>query len=352
MTADKLKILIDTSPLENAHAVRGVGTYTRFLTKALEKLNTIEVYRSTQKPKKKFKPDVIHYPYFDLFRATLPVIKTAKSVVTIHDVIPLMFPEHYPPGIRGKLKLSKQRLALKTVNKVITDSKASVQDIHQLLKIPLNKIDVVYLAANPNIKSQPQSVIDKVKNKYNLPKNYALYVGDINYNKNLPQLIKAFKYLPERIHLVLVGKNFIPRDIPEWQWIESQIAMSKVVGKVHFVPEIETSQARELSAVYSGAVCYIQPSLYEGFGLPVLEAMQAGTPVIAAKNSSLIEVGNGHVILVEPEAESIANAIKQILAWPEEKKAEVIQQALQWSNSFSWEKTAQETLEVYQSLFK
>ncbi len=349
----KIKVLIDTSPLENAHAGRGVGTYTRFLTQTLEKNKKIRLKRSTQlKKKEKFKPDIIHYPYFDLFFSTLPLVKNAKSVVTIHDVIPLVFPEHYQPGVRGAVNLRRQKLALKNVNKVITDSQASAQDIQKYLKVAQNKIEVVHLAGNPKIKQQPQQKIEKVRRKYGLPKNYLLYVGDINYNKNIPQLIKALKFLPARISLVLLGANFKEQDIVEWQWIETQIAMSDVAGRVEFVTEVEKGDDQTLGSIYSGAVCYVQPSLYEGFGLPVLEAMQCQIPVIAAENSSLIEVCGGHAAMVEPTAAAIAEAVKQVLAWSDKEKEEVLEQALQWASSFSWKKTAAETAEVYQEILE
>jgi glycosyltransferase involved in cell wall biosynthesis len=347
----KIKVLIDTSPLENAHADRGVGAYTRYLSQALEKIDQLEVKRSTElKKQEKFKLDIVHYPFFDLFFPTLPLVKTTKTVVTIHDVIPLVFPEHYQPGVRGTINLRRQKLALKNVNKIITDSQASAQDIEKYLNVAASKIKVVHLAGNPEIKQQPQEEVEKVRRKYSLPKNYLLYVGDINYNKNIPQLIKALKFLPARISLVLLGSNFKEQDIAEWQWIETQIAMSDVEDRVEFISEVKKGDDQTLSAIYSGAVSYVQPSLYEGFGLPVLEAMQCKTPVIAANNSSLIEVCGGHASMVEPTAEAMVEAVKQVLAWSDEEREELVEQALQWAQSFSWEKTAAETAEIYQEI--
>jgi glycosyltransferase involved in cell wall biosynthesis len=150
--------------------------------------------------------------------------------------------------------------------------------------------------------------------------------------------------------LVLLGKNFKEQAIPEWQWLASQMAMSNLGDRIHFVTEIYGSATDDLGAIYSGALCYVQPSLYEGFGLPVLEAMQTQTPVVCTHNSSLIEVGNGHVVYVDTQAQSIAEGIKQIISWSSEQRSEVIEQAKQWALSFSWSKTAQETAAVYQSL--
>src|SRR5260221_10500574 len=105
--SEPLNIFIDTSPLQNANAIRGVGVYTRLLTKELEKKKSVRVFSDFNLIKNE-KVDIIHYPYFDLFFATLPFRKKAKTIVTIHDVIPLVFPKQYPSGIRGLLKFQKQ----------------------------------------------------------------------------------------------------------------------------------------------------------------------------------------------------------------------------------------------------
>ncbi len=348
-----MKILLDTTPLTNQSASRGIGTYTKNLANELKKFDQVEVHLSTQsEPEANFEPDVVHYPYFDLYFSTLPVIKTKPKIVTVHDVMPLIFPKYYPAGIKGKLKLKKQKIALKTADAVITDSESSKKDIAQYLGINLDKINVTYLAGNPKIEHKTLEEIKQVKDKYNLPPNYLLYVGDINYNKNLPQLIKALKHLPRRIQLVLLGRSFVEQDIPEWKWITAQIALSDVADRVQFLPNITGDANNELSAIYSGALTYVQPSLYEGFGLPVLEAMQAKTPVICVDNSSLKEVGKGHSVFVEPIAEEIAQAVEMIENWESEKRKRIIRHAYAWSQTFSWQKTAQETVKVYQKVLQ
>lgn len=341
-----INVWLDVAPLSNDNKDRGVGMYTRCLIDELEKIPNLTLekkyHRSTT--------NIIHYPYFDLFFSTLPILKKTNTVVTIHDVIPLLFPEKYPVGIKGNLALHKQKLSLSAVKAVITDSWSSKKDISKFLGVNNNKIHVVHLAPNPDIKKFPANLIKKVIEKYNLPKNYVLYVGDINYNKNLPALIKAIKYLPEQISLVLVGKNFKQQDIPEWHWIATQMSMSNVADRITFIDSINNKSNLDLSAIYSGAICYVQPSFYEGFGLPVLEAMRALTPVVTGDNSSLKEVGSNKVLYTELDAENIAQAIQQVISWPDEKRAEVISQALAWSQTFSWQKTALETAEVYQKI--
>ena len=345
-----IKVLIDTSPLSNASAIRGIGSYTRHLTDALEKEKSLEVMRSSLADKN-FKPDIIHYPFFDLFFHTLPLRKKATTVVTIHDTIPLVFPEQYKPGKRGLANLIRQKLALKSVAAVITDSESSKKDIVHYFKYPADKIYVIPLASNPDLKAADEKRIRSAKRRYKLPSKYLLYVGDINYNKNLPQLIKTLKFLPKDIKLVLLGKNFTPQEIPEWQWIESQVALSNVEDRIIYLDNVLGDASEDLSAIYSGALAYIQPSLYEGFGLPVLEAMQCKTPVISSANSSLLEIGGKAVLFTEEEtAEEFAKKVEEILNWTKKERTSFINKAYKWSQRFSWEKTAKKTAELYQKL--
>lgn len=350
---NQIKVLLDTSPLINKSANRGIGTYTRLLHQYLIELPELKIEQSFFKSKKiNFRPDIVHYPYFDLFFNTLPInlFKKTKLVVTVHDLIPLKFPKFYPPGIKGKLIFLKQKQALNKADAVITDSFASQKDIKQHLGIKKEKTNVVYLAANPELEKADEKMIKRVKRKFSLPKNYILYVGDINYNKNIPQLIKSVKYLPIGIKLVCLGKNFYSHNIPEWQWIETQLALSDVKNRVKFITNIESKMYAELAAIYTGALCYVQPSLYEGFGLPILEAMQCKTPVVSTKNSSLIEVGDRYVQFAEPTAENLAEAINEVLQWSENKRTKRIEEAYQWGQSFTWKRVAKETLQVYQKI--
>lgn len=344
---DKPAIAIDTSPLTSMHAARGIGTYTRLLIHSLEELETITLIKSGAQQSSAPKPQLIHYPFFDFFSSTLPITLKTPTVVTIHDVIPLKFPAYYKPGVRGTFAYARQKLVLKTVSAVITDSQSSKTDIAYHLGVPKEKIHVVYLAAHPELRKQNEATVLTVRQKYQLPENYLLYVGDINYNKNLPQLIKSLKFMPDSLHLVCVGKNFTKQTIPEWQWIETQIALSDVSDRVHFITDVLQDDLETLGALYSGALCYVQPSLYEGFGLPVLESMQCRTPVVCAANSSLIEVGREHAIFTGTTAEEIAAGITEVTQWSKTHREKVIAGAFAWSQTFSWQQTASETAAVY-----
>lgn len=343
----KLNVLLDTSPLKNANSVRGVGMYTRMLQQELEKLPNISLLPTSQKAQ----ADVVHYPFFDLFFDTLPLLNTKPVVVTIHDVIPLIFPKQYQPGLKGRARFQKQKLALRSVKKVITDSMASKRDIQTFLNVPEEKIKVVSLAGNPEIGSVGTKTQERILTRYSLPDQYILYVGDINYNKNIPKLIKTLKYLDDSIHLVCVGKNFKPAPIEEWQWIETQIAMSDVANRVHFVTDLGSDANQDLSALYSAAQVYVQPSLYEGFGLPVLEAMQAKTPVVVTPNSSLLEVaGQAAVFAQSTEARDLATGVQEVLDWTKAQRTRLVKTAFDWSQLFTWQKTAAETAKIYQEI--
>jgi glycosyltransferase involved in cell wall biosynthesis len=349
-----IKVLFETSVLSGGHSARGIGTYGRLLLENLSENELVEIHKSTTlKKEDNLKPNIIHYPFFDLFSDTLPLNPFKNKVVTVHDVIPLIFPNQYKPGIKGRIRLSKQKLALKSAVAVITDSIASKNDIVKHLNINPKKIHVIYLAANPRLKAQGDELIKKVKNKNKLPDKYLLYVGDINYNKNIPQLIKMMKFIEDKsIKLVCLGRNFTPQEIPEWQWIETQIALSDVADRVVFLNNVLTESIDELAAIYSGAQLYIQPSLYEGFGLPVVEAMQCRTPVVSSNNSSLLEVGGEHVVFAEATAEDFSVKVNEVLSWSKTKREKHIRDAYKWSQTFSWKKTAQETFEVYKKALK
>jgi glycosyltransferase involved in cell wall biosynthesis len=356
----KITVLLDTSPLATGSSIRGIGTYTRLLKEALQQRDDVEVIEIAKKQDIKAlqknaeqidsKTTIIHYPFFDLFFDTLPLLRKFKTVVTVHDVIPLKFPDYYKPGKKGQVRLLKQTLALKGVDAVITDSIASKADIIQYLKIKQEYVHPVYLAAPPAIQSQSEKIQEKVRRSLSLPEKYLLYIGDINYNKNIPQLIKMLKYIPDDIHLVCVGKNFVEQEIPEWRWIEAQIALSDVSDRVHFIPDLGIDATESISALYSGAVAYVQPSLYEGFGLPVLEAMQAGCPVICSNNSSLVEVAGDHAILTEATAEGFAQGVDTVINWTKTRRQEFMKAAYTWSQEFSWTKVAEETVAVYRKV--
>lgn len=333
-----MRVAINTTPLQTGHSSRGIGYYTKNLIDSLQKYDRKNEYISFTQGQKLPKVDLIHYPYFDLFFLTLPFFNKYPTVVTVFDVIPLIFRDKYPIGLKGKIKFQIQKLALKRANQIITISNTSKGDIIGFLDIPTEKIDVAYLAADDRFKpiTNHKSLIT-TKKKYNLPDKFILYVGDVNYNKNLKRLLEAMVKI--NLPLVIVGKAAKDINLQEAKDIRDYANKLKISLKtLGFVPD------KDLAAIYNLASLYVQPSLYEGFGLPVLEAMACGTPVVCSNTSSLSEVGGDAAIYVDPEnIDSIVLGIKKGLKIGKSQKDKLILQ----SQKFSWEKTAKSTIEIY-----
>ncbi len=356
-----VKVAIDISPIKTGHKVRGVGMYTQRLVETLQRIGELENQRiridpfdSSHEPSamshQRF--DLIHYPYFDLFFLTLPLRKIAKTVVTVHDVTPLVFPEHYPPGIKGKIKFLIQKLSLQSVSAVITDSQNSKNDIFKYLNYPEDKIHVVYLAQGDGFKKLEIDNWQLVtRRKYSLPDTFVLYVGDVNWNKNVLGLVKACKKI--KVPLVVVGKQAVQEDFDRWH-IENQSLVQLIglygkdpeIKRLGFVPE------EDLVKIYNLATVYCQPSFYEGFGLPVLEAMACGCPVVVAKTSSLPEICGQAAVMVNPnDSNDIAWGLKKVLSDVKIKEM-LIEKGITQSKKFSWKRTALQTLKVYEKMVK
>lgn len=338
-----MKIAINLGQLNKASNSRGIGVYTRELITALGKKyisDTIltDLSRAEQ-------PDVIHYPYFDPFFRTL-VVTNIPTVVTIHDLIPLRFPAHFPVGIKGKINWWYQKRAIQKVSHIITDSLSSKNDIIKIVGVDSEKISVVPLGPNHTQKIRA-TLSKKIATSYSLPKKYLLYVGDINWNKNVTGLIKSFSELEDKsLHLILVGKVFSDKpDIPEYLTITEAIARSRKADKIiqlGFVP------SHHLSVLYQLATIYVQPSWYEGFGLPILEAMKFGCPVASSDRGSLSEVGGDAVLYFDPKT-GMTEAIKKLLNSGPLRK-ELSEKGIQQAKNFTWEKTAILTHAVYEKV--
>lgn len=338
-----MKVFIDKSPLETGHALRGIGQYTRLLVEAIGQYTRITLVDDLKKA------EVIHYPYFDLFYLTLPLIKTRPTVVTIHDIIPLLFPKAYPKGIRGSLKLEWQKFSLQSVGQVVTDSVCSTRDVITHLKLPSGKVKTVYLAPNPRFSPASKSMIAAIKNKYRLDQPYFLYVGDINYNKNLPVLLRAFSQLPTGYLLVMVSQA-LTRANPAAQPLWHLIDQLGIENNLRILTKVPTEPLDELSSLYSGAYCYVQPSLYEGFGLPVLEAQACECPVMVSTRGSLNEVSQGSGWEIEPTFAGLTEGLK--MAASGFNRSKLITLGLANIKRFSWQKTAEEMELIYAKMAK
>jgi len=348
-----MKVAIDLTPLYSAHQFRGSGFYTKRLVEAMEKIAPkkgaeLEFVKSTDKLLF-VEADVIHFPYFSPFFLTLPGKKLAKSVVTIHDLIPIKHLEHYPPGIRGRLRWEIQKRRLKKVEAVITDSEYWREEIPKLSGFPKEKIFVIPLSAGEEFKkSKVKSQKLKVKEKYQLPDNFVLYVGDVNWNKNVTGLVKAFEIFNFQFSifkLVLVGKAFEDNNLKETQEILQLIKELNLINQTKILGYVPTE---DLVGIYNLATVFCLPSFSEGFGLPVLEAMACGCPVVAGRTSSLPEICDEAAVLVDPyDINDIARGIKKAI----ENKEKLGEKGIKQAAKFSWQQTANLTLEVYEKVF-
>lgn len=366
-----MKIAIDISPLSTGHKVRGVGFYLRHLKDALEKYypqHTYVLFKDSRDIPEDV--DLIHYPYFDPFTVTQPLLKKKPTVVTVHDLTPLRFPEHFPSGIKGRLKWQLNKGILRTMDALITDSECSQNDVVEIVGVKSENVRVVHLAAGEQFKDikLQNDDIRRLIDKYNIPEIFALYVGDVTWNKNLPRLVEAVLQLnsqssvvspqksdtrPQVIPLVMVGKALAEQDFDHSHpWNSDLVKVQKMIeGKSTILP-LGFVEDEDLVALYNAATVFVFPSLYEGFGLPVLEAMACGTPVVTSREGSLEEVAGEAAYFVDPESvESISLGLERVWKSKEIQK-ELQEKGLKRVQEFSWHKTASETIKVYEKVLK
>jgi len=348
-----IKVAIDSGPLTGGHAIRGVGTYTASLIKYLRKIKGLKVETVDFKKSNLTNYDIVHYPYFHPFFITLPFFKKTTTFVTIHDLIPLIYPKHYPPGIKGKLRYFIQKILIKNVDVVITVSETSKKDIVRFLNIPQEKIKVIYEGPKKNYKPIPKDSdkLKEISDKYKLPQKFVLYVGDVNYNKNVLGLADACKLA--KIPLVIVGKQAASEDFDknhpenrEFVKFLEKHAEDPEIMRLGFVPD------GELAAIYNLATLYCQPSFYEGFGLPVLEAFTCGTPVLISKTQALVEVADDAAAIANPkDVRDIASKISELAKSPM-ARARLSRKGKERVKKYSWEKTAKQTAQLYSGILE
>lgn len=257
------------------------------------------------------------------------------KVTTIHDLIVYKYPDFLNQRIIETQKL-KLTWVKKETSVVITDSLSTKRDIIEFLNISESKIQVIYLGIDKNYSPQPLYIINQIKKKYKIYHNYLLCVGTNEPRKNFVRVIQAFKKLNKKdLQLIIVGNFGWGNRIEESKNIKILRGLSIM----------------DLASLYSGAVCFVYPSLYEGFGLPVLEAMACGCPVITSARGSLAEITQNKAILVDPESDiAIAEGIESIIDLSFNEREKITAQGVNHSKKFLWQKTAAQTLKIYQSI--
>ena len=265
-----------------------------------------------------------------------------KSVVTIHDLIFMRCPEYYNP-VDVAIYKWKFRNAIRQANRIIAISECTRRDIMELGEIDDSRIHVVYQSCDTRFRQQvsPEQKQD-VRARYSLPKRYVLFVGTIEERKNALLAAQALPYLSDDIHLVLVG-----RQTAYAKTIFSFARQNGLANRIHMLSGVPTS---DLYAIYQQAECFVYPSRYEGFGIPIIEAIQSRLPVIACTGSCLEEAGGPDNVYVDPdEPQEMAMAIKSITDNPDAAR-QIVTRSLDYIRRFENGNVAQEMLNVYRSL--
>jgi alpha-1,3-rhamnosyl/mannosyltransferase len=274
-------------------------------------------------------------------------------VVSIFDAI--------GPGFEGRPTLLQRRtrliwriamrLSLRGACRVITASASAKRELQAAFHVPERRIAVVPLAVDDRFQPQPDERIAAIRAKYDLPEHYVLYVGSNKPHKNQVALVESWAHVacaasagPEDAPSLVIAGRVDPRYRAPRDRVEA-LGLEPVV---RFLPDIVDA---DLPALLSGARCFVFPSLQEGFGLPPLEAMACGTPVIVSNRTSLPEVVGDAGLLVEPEPAALAVAVLGLLGYPDLRR-DLAARARERAATFTWRRTASETLRIYHEVVR
>jgi glycosyltransferase involved in cell wall biosynthesis len=285
-------------------------------------------------------PDVLFVPAH-----TIPVIRRPrlKTVVTVHDLGAEFLAEYHKFPQKLYLNWSTKYVAEHATH-IISVSKSTKKDLMKIMKVPAKRISVVYEAVNKKIYyPRNQEEVNRVRLKYGLKKDYFLYVGTIQPRKNLPRLIEAFsKSGLKNTDLVLAGSQ---------GWLVDEINKApetfNISEHVRFLGYVDND---DVAALYSGAVGLTFPSLYEGFGLPILEAFACECPALTSKIGAMAEIAGDSALLVNPhDVDDITSGLKK-LAKNKKISRELIQKGTRRVSNFDWEESARETVKVFKKI--
>jgi glycosyltransferase involved in cell wall biosynthesis len=287
---------------------------------------------------------LLHEPHY-----VLPPAVRCRTVVTIHDCIHLMFPQYLPGTLAHVYARVSMWSAVRKSDRILTVSEASKRDILRFFDIAPEKVDVIYNAIDERfLRSPDDESMDRIKQRYQLNHPFLLYVGNIKPHKNLERLIDAFGRARaaglDDLRLIIVGDEL--SKYPPLRQAVHRHRLDKYVRFLGFQP-YDT-----LAVFYRLARAFVFPSLYEGFGLPPLEAMACGTPVITSNVSSLPEVAGGAALLVDPyDPASIAEAITRAVT-DEGLREELSRRGLARAREFSWEQSVSAVHRIYMEVLE
>jgi glycosyltransferase involved in cell wall biosynthesis len=363
-----VRIAIDARKLHDY----GIGTYVRNLVRQLARQNGPDTYvvlcRRTdaafvRELGPKFEPLVevagtyslleqfsvplaLKRASIDLFHAPHYVVSpltACPTVVTIHDCIHLRFPQYLPSRAAHLYARAMMTIAARRARRILTVSHASKEDILRYLKVPASKIEVIYNALDERLAASPTlDDISRVRERFLLTSPFVLYAGNIKPHKNVDRLIEAFSILRRRgndAKLLIIGDEI--SKYPNLRRLVHRFQLHQYVRFLGFIPD-ET-----LAVLYRLATVFVFPSLYEGFGLPPLEAMASGTPVITSNVSSLPEVVGDAALLIDPMSPSaIAAAMARVLN-DSALRQDLVRRGYERVKAFSWERSVRRVREVY-----
>ena len=370
-----MRIVIDVRHLQDF----GIGTYIRNLLRALAAAGSQDQFQLVARPADAAEladlpanfsvvpyaltdrdlVNDLNFPLFltrlraDLFHMplnTVPVLMPRPYVVTVHDLSSLLFPER--SDLRGALHELRYRRGLERAEQVIAVSAATRRDVQQVLGIPESRIRLIHNALDPVFLAGAEGVTDdqvqSTLERYSIHYPYVLYAGTIRPQKNIPRLVEAFAVLRgelendpryANLRLVVIGD-----EISRYPEVRRAMNQSRVAAAVRFLGFVPIGVLR---AFYRAAELFAFPSLYEGFGLPPLEAMACGTPVVTSNVSSLPEVVGDAAVMVNPEnVFEIARGMREVLT-NQDLRQELIRKGRAQLARFSWEENARETLAAY-----
>lgn len=298
------------------------------------------------------RPDLVHVPL-----NSVPIFLPRPYVVTVHDMSSLLFRDEQPAGLspfRRGYRLFRFRRGLLRANRVIAVSQATQRDIESLMGIAPERISQIYGAIDPKFFEAPPSgeaQRRQLLERYQIRYPYLLYAGTIRAQKNIPKLIEAFAVLKGELaghpsyhdlRLLIIGD-----EVSRYPAVRRAVMQTRQEGFVRFFGFVSFEALRMF---YSGAEAFVFPSLYEGFGLPPLEAMASGVPVVASSVSSLPEVVGNAAELVNPDnVFDIVRGIREVLLHTSYRQ-HLIERGLRQARIFSWDETARKILNVYQEV--
>lgn len=284
--------------------------------------------------------DLVHHP-----ASIGPAVPLTPAVLTVHDLIALRHPEWFRWD-RALYYRNALRASVRHAARVITDSRATANDLAELLAYPESQIDVVPLGVGKEFRPASETACAEVRRRYRLPERFFLYVGTIEPRKNLERLLTAWSSMvrEETPDLVIAGRRGWKTDA-----FERAVVQSPSRARIHTPGYVEQ---KDLPAVLSAATAFVWPSLVEGFGLPPLEAMACGAPVLTSNTSSLPETAGDAAILVCPtDTEAIAEALCR-LSEDEALRLSLRAKGLARAAQFTWARTAERTVESYRKALR